>query len=125
MSLSLSKKQQHRYNARQLKKWQRKNRLMPATSDKCIKTPLIIQLDGIQSLEDFYRRLAAVVQLPAHCAMNLDALYDVLTGEISENIVFRWTEMAQDVARSPAKLSGLSDMLRDLPQAAGNIRFEP
>ncbi|WP_432786793.1 hypothetical protein AAEX37_00853 [Oligella sp. MSHR50489EDL] len=132
MSLKLSKKQQRRYNARQLKKWHAQNQAFSATKNQLHKSmaaafakqsnaAVEINLDGIKSVADFRRRLEAAVQLPDYCASNLDALYDVLTWDISERIVFSWPAVAEDVAANAKQLEGLKSMLEDLPQTSPNI----
>lgn len=133
MSLKLSTKKARRYNARQLKKWHAKNqaftaykiRLQEVLNSQLAKVPkkgvVAIDLDGIQSVEDFYQRLAAKVDLPTHTAINLDALHDVLLGDVAEPLTFRWKAVTEDVLRDPDALGGLKTMLEDLPQARTDI----
>ena len=97
MSLKLSNKKARRYNARQLKKWHARQ------AEKCA---VVIDLDGIQSVKDFYQRLVAKVDLPRHTAINLDALHDVLLGDVAESIMFRWETVVEDVASDPQALQG-------------------
>ena len=85
MLLKLSTKKARCYNARQLKKWHAKNQAVAAyiktrqqdlksdNATKSNKDRVTIDLDGIQSLDDFYQRLVAKVKLPIHTAINLDA----------------------------------------------------
>ena len=112
MSLKLSNKKARRYNARQLKKWQVRQ------ANECV---VAIDLDGIQSVKDFYQRLAAKVDLPSYTAINLDALHDVLLGDVVESIMFRWKTVVEDVASDPQALQGLKRVLDDLPQARADI----
>lgn len=132
MSLKLSAKQIRRYNARQLKKWQAKNRAFIATKNRLrqslssmiaaqSKESVQIKLDGIKTVEDFYQRLVAAVTLPEHSAVNLDALYDVLTGDVTESVEFLWANASKDVAQNPEELKGLKSMLDALPQARADI----
>lgn len=85
------------------------------------KDVIAIDLDGIKSVEEFYQRLAERVELPDHTATNLDALRDVLTGDVAESLVFKWECVAEDVACAPEALKGLKSMLDDLPQARADI----
>ena len=82
---------------------------------------ITIDLDGIKSVEEFYLRLAERVELPAHTAINLDALRDVLLGDIAESLAFRWESVTQDVASHPEALKCLKRMLDELPHARADI----
>ena len=132
MSLKLSKKQARRYNARQLKKWHAKSNQFMATKKRLrqsmaaaiaeqARESVEINLDGIKSVEDFYQRLVAAVKLPEYCAVNLDAMHDVLTADISESVQFVWANVADDVAQNPEQLTGLKSMLDRLPQARADV----
>lgn len=122
MSLKLSTKKARRYNARQLKKWHAKRLAsVSAFGDMEKKKVVTIDLAGVKSVKDFYQRLVAQVDLPEYCAINLDALHDVLLGDVSESLVFSWATVAEDVAHDPEALEGLKRMLEDLPQARAEI----
>ncbi|NLA52185.1 MAG: hypothetical protein GX860_08710 [Alcaligenaceae bacterium] len=82
---------------------------------------ITIDLDGIKSVEDFYQRLVERVELPDHTAINLDALHDVLLGDVAESLDFRWERVVEDVACAPDALKGLKCMLDALPQAREDI----
>lgn len=127
MSLKLSAKQLRRYNARQLKKWYAQHSLgqtfsevTDAQSNKLVK----INLNGISSIENFHQRLATEVSLPEHCAVNLDALYDVLMGDVAEPVEFIWTCAAEDMARYPEALTGLKAMLESVAAARADISIK-
>ena len=125
MSITLSVKKARRYNARQLKKWHAKNRLqqglslgMPISHEEVM---VRIDLSGIRSVEDFYQRLAAAVTLPSYAAANLDALHDVLLGDISESLQFVWPTVLEDLEQGSSRLKGLKKMLESLPQARDDV----
>lgn len=127
MSLKLSAKQLRRYNARQLKKWYAQHSLgqafsevIDAQSNRLVK----INLNGISSIENFHQRLATEVSLPEHCAVNLDALYDVLMGDVAEPVEFIWTCAAEDMARYPEALTGLKAMLESVAAACADISIK-
>ncbi len=82
---------------------------------------LTIDLDGIKSVEEFYQRLVERIELPDHTAQNLDALRDVLLGDVVESVAFRWECVAEDMACAPDALKGLKCMLDGLPQARADI----
>lgn len=132
MPLKLSKKQVRRYNARQLKKWHAKRQALMAAKTKLRQSlaamaqepsenRVVINLDGIRSVSDFYQRLEAAVALPDYCAANLDALHDVLTTDISESVQFIWTTAQEDIARGSEGLAGLKSMLENLPQTRADM----
>lgn len=127
MSLKLSAKQLRRYNARQLKKWHAKNSLVQSFSKATVSQlskAIKINLNGITSIEDFHQRLVAEVALPEHCAVNLDALYDVLTGDVAESIEFIWTCVAEDMVQQPETLTGLKAMLESVAAARADISIK-
>ena len=129
MLLKLSTKKARCYNARQLKKWHAKNQAVAAyiktrqqdlksdSATKSNKDRVTIDLDGIQSLDDFYQRLVAKVKLPTHTAINLDALHDVLLGDVAESLEFQWGSVSEDMTRTSGALEGLKRMLDDLTKA--------
>ncbi|KAF0811673.1 Barstar [Andreprevotia sp. IGB-42] len=47
-------------------------------------------LKQIHSLDDVYDQLAAQLPFPAHFGRNLDALYDVLTGDLTGPVQVIW-----------------------------------
>ncbi|MDO5667469.1 MAG: barstar family protein [Alcaligenaceae bacterium] len=128
MSLELSTKQKRRYNPRQLKKWHAKTQAFLLAKKRLRQSIAVllaeqsegfveINLNGIKSLEDFYRRLESSIDLPDYCAVNLDALHDVLTTDVSESVQFVWSTVEEDLAQNPEGLTGLKSMLDNLPQA--------
>ncbi len=49
-----------------------------------------IEFTKIRSLDDIYRQLAEQTDLPEHFGRNLDALYDVLTGDLEGPLMIVW-----------------------------------
>lgn len=117
MSLKLSSKQMRRYNARQLKRWHQKRSAVLSEANAMASTNVVnIDLSNLQSVDDFYERLQNQVQLPEYSAKNLDALHDVLQGDVSESIVFIWPTVTEDIQTVGEILESLKGMLEDLSE---------
>ncbi len=43
---------------------------------------IIFDFDQIHNMDDFYRQAISIMELPEHFGNNLDALADILTGEL-------------------------------------------
>ena len=53
-----------------------------------------IEFTEIHSLDDIYRQLAKQIDLPEHFGNNLDALYDVLAGDLEGPLMIVWRQHA-------------------------------
>ena len=80
-------------------------------------------IDGrhMRTLGDVYKSMAGQLGFPAHFGANLDALYDVLTGDVPGPVEIVWrdhqhsaTELGADYARLLATLRDAAAARRDL-----------
>lgn len=62
----------------------------------------IVQIDlaGVATVDDLYAELARSLDLPGHFGRNLDALWDVLTGDLSGPVQIEFTGTRTFRARS-------------------------
>ena len=71
-------------------------------------------LSDIQTLAQFYDELARQLAFPPHFGRNLDALWDVLTGEVAGPIEIVWEESAKAQANLGLDYAKLIILLNDL-----------
>ena len=72
-----------------------------------------IDLSEIYDREALYEKLFKILPLPEYCGRNLDALYDVFTGEFSDcRLFFSGAKLLEE------NLSGYGSMLRTMCQEA-------
>ncbi len=71
-------------------------------------------LRDIRSLARFYDELARQLNFPPHFGRNLDALWDVLTGDVEGPFEIVWTGAQQSQASLGADYDRLLAVFRDL-----------
>ena len=80
-------------------------------------------LRDIRTLAQFYDELAHQFAFPAYFGRNLDALWDVLTGEVAGPIEIVWEGSAQAEANLGADYSKLIALLNDLAAERDDFTF--
>ena len=78
-------------------------------------------LRDIRTLAQFYDELARQLAFPPHFGRNLDALWDVLTGEVAGPFEIVWEGSAQ--ANLGADYSRLVALLNDLATERDDFTF--
>lgn len=59
----------------------------------------VCELNGIESMEQFYLTIAQSLELPSYFAPNLDALYDSLCTDVEGPVFIHWLNHQQDRLR--------------------------
>lgn len=80
-------------------------------------------LRDIHSLAQFYDELARQLAFPAHFGRNLDALWDVLTGEVAGPFEIVWEESAKAQANLGLDYAKLIILLNDLAAERDDFTF--
>ena len=81
------------------------------------------RLRGIHSLDQFYDELARQLVLPSHFGRNLDALWDVLTGDVEGPFEIVW-EGAEQARKSLGEdYAGVVALLRDAAAERDDFTF--
>ncbi len=77
----------------------------------------------IRSLDDFYDQISKEMNLPAHFGRNLDALWDVLTGDVEGPIEIRWADSALSKILMGADFDRLEGLLREVQKEREDFRI--
>lgn len=80
-------------------------------------------LRDIRTLGQFYDELARQLAFPPHFGRNLDALWDVLTGEVAGPFEIVWKESAQAQANLGVDYAKLVTLLNDLATERDDFTF--
>ena len=80
-------------------------------------------LRDIRTLAQFYDELARQLAFPAHFGRNLDALWDVLTGEVAGPFEIVWEGAAQAQANLGLDYAKLIILLNDLAAERDDFTF--
>lgn len=80
-------------------------------------------LRDIRTLTQFYDELAHQLAFPAYFGRNLDALWDVLTGEVAGPIEIVWEGSAQAEANLGADYAKLVALFNDLAAERDDFTF--
>lgn len=80
-------------------------------------------LRDIRTLAQFYDELARQLAFPAHFGCNLDALWDVLTGDVAGPFEIVWEESAQAQANLGLDYAKLVILLNDLAAERDDFIF--
>ena len=80
-------------------------------------------LRDIRTLAQFYDELARQLAFPAYFGRNLDALWDVLTGEVAGPIEIVWEGSAQAEANLGSDYAKLIALLNDLAAERDDFTF--
>lgn len=80
-------------------------------------------LRDIRTLTQFYDELAHQLAFPVYFGRNLDALWDVLTGEVAGPIEIVWEGSAQAEANLGADYAKLVALLNDLAAERDDFTF--
>jgi ribonuclease inhibitor len=86
----------------------------------------ILEGTKLQSPDEVYEALATELDLPAHFGRNLDALRDVLTGEVPGPVEIVWRDGALSHERMGAAFRRLAEVLVDAAAARPDltVKFE-
>lgn len=76
----------------------------------------------IRSLEDFYDQIAQKLDLPTHFGRNLDALWDVLTGDVEGPVEIRWADSALSKIFMGSDFDKVERLLKDLEKEREDFR---
>lgn len=76
---------------------------------------IYIDFSDIGDYEDFYAQLKSKIELPEYFGDNLDALYDVLTGELEMPLHIEFVNMTVD------QLETFEDLLATMEDAEDNL----
>ena len=76
---------------------------------------IYIDFAEIGDYEDFYTQLKSKIELPEYFGDNLDALYDVLTGELEMPLHIEFVNMSVD------QLETFEDLLATMEDAEDNL----
>jgi ribonuclease inhibitor len=83
-----------------------------------------IVLTGIHSLDDAYTQITEQAQLSADFGRNLDALYDVLTGDLIGPVRIIWHDYAQSKHNMPAnQFNNLTAVFNDAANERTDIEI--
>jgi len=80
-------------------------------------------LRDIRTLGQFYDELARQLAFPPYFGRNLDALWDVLTGEVAGPFEIIWEESAQAQANLGVDYAKLVTLLNDLAAERDDFTF--
>ncbi|HUX63764.1 barstar family protein [Sulfuricella sp.] len=80
-------------------------------------------LRDIRTLAQFYDELARQFAFPPHFGRNLDALWDVLTGEVAGPIEIVWEESEQAQANLGVDYAKLIILFNDLAAERDDFTF--
>jgi len=80
-------------------------------------------LRDIRTLAQFYDELARQLVFPAYFGHNLDALWDVLTGEVAGPFEIVWEQSAQAQANLGLDYAKLIILLNDLAAERDDFTF--
>ena len=81
----------------------------------------VIQGRRLRSLPDLYATMSRQLGFPDHFGNNLDALYDVLTGDIPGPVEIVWRDHALSAATLGADYARVLAVLRDAAAARGDL----
>lgn len=81
----------------------------------------VIQGRRVCSLADLYETLGRQLGFPDHFGANLDALYDVLTGDVPGPIEIVWRDHGTSAAMLGADYGRVLAVLRDAAAARGDL----
>lgn len=79
------------------------------------------ELRNIASVAQFYDELARQLPLPAHFGRNLDALWDVLTGDLEGPLEIVWVNAAAARALLGEDYPKLAGLLEDAAAERGDL----
>lgn len=80
-------------------------------------------LRDIRTLAQFYDELARQLAFPPHFGRNLDALWDVLTGEVAGPLEIVWEESEQAQANLGVDYAKLIILFNDLAAERDDFTF--
>lgn len=80
-------------------------------------------LRDIRTLAQFYDELAHQLAFPAHFGRNLDALWDVLTGDVAGPFEIVWEKSAQAQSNLGVDYAKLIILLNDLAAERDDFTF--
>lgn len=80
-------------------------------------------LRDVRTLARFYDEMARQLAFPAHFGRNLDALWDVLTGEVEGPFEIIWEDSAQAQANLGEDYARLVALLDDLAAERDDFTF--
>lgn len=80
-------------------------------------------LHDIRTLAQFYDELARQLAFPAHFGRNLDALWDVLAGDVAGPFEIVWEDSAQAQSNLGMDYSRLVILLSDLAAERDDFTF--
>lgn len=80
-------------------------------------------LHDIRTLAQFYDELARQLALPTHFGRNLDALWDVLAGDVAGPFEIVWEDSAQAQSNLGMDYSRLVILLNDLAAERDDFTF--
>ena len=78
----------------------------------------------IASLNDFYDRLEAQLELPKHFGRNLDALWDALSAEVEGPFEIVWTHAADSRRLMGRDFDRVLKLLKDLKKERDDFRLK-
>lgn len=79
-----------------------------------------INFSKIQNMDDFYNELSNQIELPSHFGRNLDALSDVITGELSMPLTLNFENLDMDKYE---EFMDLIDTLDEIPLELDGFEF--
>lgn len=71
-----------------------------------------IEGEKIRSEAEFHKEIAAVLDLPGHYGANLDALWDVLTGDVERPVVLIWKNADASQAALGDKFNSIVELMQ-------------
>lgn len=80
-------------------------------------------LRDIRTLAQFYDELARQLAFPPHFGRNLDALWDVLSGDVAGPFEIDWEQSAQAQAHLGADFAKLVTLFNDLAAERDDFTF--
>lgn len=81
---------------------------------------ITIDFCAIKTYADFYEQLKQKIELPDYFGDNLDALYDVISGEVSLPMEIHFINMSLDQLE---EFSNLLNTMKDLEQEIEDLIF--
>lgn len=82
------------------------------------------RLTHIDTPSRFYAELARQLEFPSHFGHNLDALWDILTGDVEGPLEIVWEDCDTASAKLGADYPKLAGLLREAAAERGDLKLE-
>lgn len=85
---------------------------------------IILEGNCINSIQDFHRKIAALLEFPDFYGENLNALWDLMTGHTDTNIRLIWKDSHYSQMYLGEGFKDICELFNDVAKAHPEFRFE-